>query len=144
MYVVGVIIAVMKGLMCLDVLLVPFTSLQHYVITMLYACIRIVLRLSSVCTLFYCASHVFYRKSTFFNVLTKNAAPAENFPFCTIDPNESECRVVLSVTLMGTVVQYVLCCSVQWSAIGLRCAVSKAPTGCMSRLPRVMINLDKF
>uniref|UniRef100_A0A182P174 G domain-containing protein n=1 Tax=Anopheles epiroticus TaxID=199890 RepID=A0A182P174_9DIPT len=28
-------------------------------------------------------------KSTFFNVLTKSAAPAENFPFCTIDPNES-------------------------------------------------------
>ena len=27
------------------------------------------------------------RKSTFFNVLTKAAAPAENFPFCTIDPN---------------------------------------------------------
>lgn len=31
-----------------------------------------------------------YSKSTFFNVLTKSAAPAENFPFCTIDPNESE------------------------------------------------------
>uniref|UniRef100_A0A3B5MMM5 Obg like ATPase 1 n=1 Tax=Xiphophorus couchianus TaxID=32473 RepID=A0A3B5MMM5_9TELE len=28
-------------------------------------------------------------KSTFFNVLTKSQAPAENFPFCTIDPNES-------------------------------------------------------
>ncbi|KAK4019732.1 hypothetical protein OUZ56_001740 [Daphnia magna] len=28
-------------------------------------------------------------KSTFFNVLTKSAAPAENFPFCTIDPNEN-------------------------------------------------------
>lgn len=32
-------------------------------------------------------------KSTFFNVLTKNAAPAENFPFCTIDPNESRVPV---------------------------------------------------
>ena len=32
-------------------------------------------------------------KSTFFNVLTKSAAPAENFPFCTIDPNEA--RVVV-------------------------------------------------
>ncbi|MEQ2209152.1 Obg-like ATPase [Xenoophorus captivus] len=28
-------------------------------------------------------------KSTFFNVLTKSQAAAENFPFCTIDPNES-------------------------------------------------------
>lgn len=32
-------------------------------------------------------------KSTFFNVLTKNSAPAENFPFCTIDPNESRVPV---------------------------------------------------
>lgn len=29
-------------------------------------------------------------KSTFFNVLTKSAAPAENFPFCTIGPNENK------------------------------------------------------
>lgn len=28
-------------------------------------------------------------KSTFFNVLTKSQANAENFPFCTIDPNEA-------------------------------------------------------
>lgn len=28
-------------------------------------------------------------KSTFFNVLTKSQAAAENFPFCTIDPNEA-------------------------------------------------------
>jgi obg-like ATPase 1 len=28
-------------------------------------------------------------KSTFFNVLTKSSVPAENFPFCTIDPNTS-------------------------------------------------------
>merc|ERR1711990_659348 len=28
-------------------------------------------------------------KSTFFNVLTKSEAAAENFPFCTIDPNEA-------------------------------------------------------
>jgi len=34
-------------------------------------------------------------KSTFFNVLTKTSiAAAENFPFCTIDPNESECRIM--------------------------------------------------
>ena len=26
-------------------------------------------------------------KSTLFNVLTKCTIPAENFPFCTIDPN---------------------------------------------------------
>lgn len=32
-------------------------------------------------------------KSTFFNVLTKSAAPAENFPFCTINPNESRVAV---------------------------------------------------
>lgn len=29
-------------------------------------------------------------KSTFFNVLTKSSAPAENFPFCTIKPNENK------------------------------------------------------
>ena len=33
-------------------------------------------------------------KSTFFNVLTKTQmAAAENFPFCTIDPNESRVPV---------------------------------------------------
>ncbi|XP_077997262.1 obg-like ATPase 1 [Glandiceps talaboti] len=32
-------------------------------------------------------------KSTFFNVLTKSIAAAENFPFCTIDPNESRVPV---------------------------------------------------
>jgi len=32
-------------------------------------------------------------KSTFFNVLTKSQASAENFPFCTIDPNESRVPV---------------------------------------------------
>ena len=32
-------------------------------------------------------------KSTFFNVLTKSAIPAENFPFCTIEPNESRVAV---------------------------------------------------
>lgn len=32
-------------------------------------------------------------KSTFFNVLTKSDASAENFPFCTIDPNESRVPV---------------------------------------------------
>ncbi|XP_014669913.1 PREDICTED: obg-like ATPase 1 [Priapulus caudatus] len=32
-------------------------------------------------------------KSTFFNVLTKSMAAASNFPFCTIDPNESRVAV---------------------------------------------------
>ncbi|EEB17123.1 conserved hypothetical protein [Pediculus humanus corporis] len=32
-------------------------------------------------------------KSTFFNVLTKSSAAAENFPFCTIDPNENKVPV---------------------------------------------------
>lgn len=32
-------------------------------------------------------------KSTFFNVMTKSQAAAENFPFCTIDPNESRVPV---------------------------------------------------
>lgn len=32
-------------------------------------------------------------KSTFFNVLTKSQANAENFPFCTIEPNESRVPV---------------------------------------------------
>eukprot|EP01027_Heterolobosea_sp_BB2_P020729 GEZU01029609.1.p2 GENE.GEZU01029609.1~~GEZU01029609.1.p2 ORF type:complete len:395 (-),score=174.91 GEZU01029609.1:394-1578(-) len=32
-------------------------------------------------------------KSTLFNVLTKSCAPAENFPFCTIDPNHSRVAV---------------------------------------------------
>lgn len=33
-------------------------------------------------------------KSTFFNVLTKSQASAENFPFCTIDPNENKYFVI--------------------------------------------------
>lgn len=32
-------------------------------------------------------------KSTFFNVLTKSEAQAENFPFCTIDPNEARVAI---------------------------------------------------
>lgn len=34
-------------------------------------------------------------KSTFFNVLTKSQAAAENFPFCTIDPNENKYLFIL-------------------------------------------------
>ena len=50
-------------------------------------------------TYFLMSLSLFTRKSTFFNVLTKSGAPAENFPFCTIDPNESEliCCVCLFV-----------------------------------------------
>ena len=50
----------------------PTTRIQQHVL----GCID----LSAVCV---------SRKSTFFNVLTKSQAAAENFPFCTIDPNES-------------------------------------------------------
>ncbi|KAH6562070.1 hypothetical protein BASA50_004196 [Batrachochytrium salamandrivorans] len=32
-------------------------------------------------------------KSSLFNLLTSQSAPAENFPFCTIDPNEARCAV---------------------------------------------------
>jgi len=32
-------------------------------------------------------------KSTFFNILTKSEVAAENFPFCTIDPNESRVAI---------------------------------------------------
>lgn len=39
-------------------------------------------------------------KSTFFNVLTKSAAPAENFPFCTIDPNEN--KYLFSITNLNS------------------------------------------
>ena len=32
-------------------------------------------------------------KSSLFNLLTSQSAPAENFPFCTIEPNEARCPV---------------------------------------------------
>jgi len=32
-------------------------------------------------------------KSSLFNLLTNQSAAAENYPFCTIDPNESKCPV---------------------------------------------------
>ena len=34
-------------------------------------------------------------KSTFFNILTKSEAAAENFPFCTIDPNENKLLLIV-------------------------------------------------
>ncbi|GMT00393.1 hypothetical protein PENTCL1PPCAC_22567 [Pristionchus entomophagus] len=43
-------------------------------------------------------------KSTFFNVLTKSAIPAENFPFCTIDPNEA--RVMVADTRFDWLVEH--------------------------------------
>jgi obg-like ATPase 1 len=30
-------------------------------------------------------------KSSLFNLLTQQAIAAENYPFCTIEPNESRC-----------------------------------------------------
>lgn len=32
-------------------------------------------------------------KSSLFNLLTEQSAPAENYPFCTIEPNEARCVV---------------------------------------------------
>jgi obg-like ATPase 1 len=32
-------------------------------------------------------------KSSLFNLLTKQSAAAENYPFCTIEPNEARCPV---------------------------------------------------
>ncbi|RDW87660.1 Obg-like ATPase 1 [Coleophoma crateriformis] len=32
-------------------------------------------------------------KSSLFNLLTEQSAPAENYPFCTIEPNEARCAV---------------------------------------------------
>lgn len=32
-------------------------------------------------------------KSTLFNTLTKMSIPAENFPFCTIEPNEARVNI---------------------------------------------------
>lgn len=58
--------------------------------------LRLMLALTVVeecrCRVCLCVLHLLssFRKSTFFNVLTKSAASAENFPFCTIDPNENE------------------------------------------------------
>ncbi|KAI6182906.1 Obg-like ATPase 1 [Aphelenchoides bicaudatus] len=43
-------------------------------------------------------------KSTFFNVLTKSEAQAENFPFCTIDPNEA--RVVVNDSRFDWLVEH--------------------------------------
>jgi hypothetical protein len=43
-------------------------------------------------------------KSTFFNVLTKSQAAAENFPFCTIDPNENKYTVCVCFCPAATTV----------------------------------------
>lgn len=49
-------------------------------------------------------------KSTFFNVLTKTQiAAAENFPFCTIDPNENKYQI-----------QYFFIDKVLWGLMGFR------------------------
>ncbi|KAF9145774.1 hypothetical protein BGX30_006830 [Mortierella sp. GBA39] len=44
-------------------------------------------------------------KSTFFNAITNSSAPAENFPFCTIDPEESRVAVP-DVRLEGLMEKY--------------------------------------
>lgn len=36
-------------------------------------------------------------KSTFFNALTASSAAAENYPFCTIDPEEARYEHVVSL-----------------------------------------------
>jgi GTPase SAR1 family protein len=41
-------------------------------------------------------------KSSLFNLLTEQSAAAENYPFCTIEPNEARCAV--------PDVRYVCCC----------------------------------
>ena len=33
-------------------------------------------------------------KSTTFNLISKQSVPAENFPFCTIDPNQAIVKVL--------------------------------------------------
>jgi GTPase SAR1 family protein len=45
-------------------------------------------------------------KSTFFNVLTKSQAAAENFPFCTIDPNENKYLTLLVVIFSFKLIYY--------------------------------------
>lgn len=37
--------------------------------------------------------HITHRKSTFFNAITNSAVAAENYPFCTINPEESRVLV---------------------------------------------------
>lgn len=49
-------------------------------------------------------------KSTFFNVLTKSQAAAENFPFCTIDPNENK-YPILSLYPLACLYIYIY---IQW------------------------------
>lgn len=46
-------------------------------------------------------------KSTFFNVLTKSQAAAENFPFCTIDPNENKYHFIISFILLFILIDIV-------------------------------------
>jgi Fe2+ transport system protein B len=36
---------------------------------------------------------VLYSKSSLFNALTNSSVPAENYPFCTIDPSEARVEV---------------------------------------------------
>jgi len=57
-------------------------------------------------------------KSSLFNLLTEQNAPAENYPFCTIEPNEARCAVpdlryvssYITFKTLETVKLYVLVC----------------------------------
>lgn len=50
-------------------------------------------------------------KSTFFNVLTKSQAAAENFPFCTIDPNENKYLDILIYISIYNILDIFFFCS---------------------------------
>jgi hypothetical protein len=66
---------------------------HHHHIAMLQQCVRLTYRAVCLLTLLLMCSQVGIvglpnvGKSTLFNTLTKMGIPAENFPFCTIDPN---------------------------------------------------------
>lgn len=76
-------------------------------------------------------------KSTFFNVLTKSSAPAENFPFCTIDPNENKYRrfvVFLWVYCVLVVGGYTLGVGVGWARFSNRIGLHYAEFRCPMRV----------
>ncbi len=54
---------------------------------------NVVCGIQCILILFLCAERSIKGKSSLFNLLTEQSAAAENFPFCTIDPNESRCPV---------------------------------------------------
>jgi len=44
-------------------------------------------------------------KSSFFNAVCKVSIPAENFPFCTIDPNEAKVEVPVRCAVVAAACQ---------------------------------------